>query len=148
MNIFKSVICHDYTVLRAQKRAIQLKTNGLHMVGMAWVANILSIAGLVVIYYLASERRNELYDLLFELHYWEVAGRVGIMIMLALIYFIPFAAFGGKANFLETIQEFAHMPEKEQKAVASKGGNYFYFSLLLLFLIAAVIFYLVKVEGL
>jgi len=147
MNIFKAVICHDYSVLRAQKRAIQVKTNGVHMIGIAWIANVLSIAGIYIMYFLVNNRRNDIYDLLFELHYWELAGRVGIIILLAFVYLISFAVFGGKQTFLSIIQEFSQMEEVRQMAVSRRGGIYFYGSLVVFIVVVASLLYLIKVAG-
>ena len=147
MNIFKAVICHDYSVLRAQKRALQVKTNGVHMIGIAWIANVLSIAGIYIMYFLVNNRRNDIYELLFELHYWELAGRVGIIILLAFVYLISFAVFGGKQTFLSIIQEFSHMDEARQMAVSRNGGIYFYGSLLVFVVVVASLLYLIKVAG-
>ncbi|MBH2003567.1 MAG: hypothetical protein I8H66_02665 [Sphingobacteriia bacterium] len=147
MNIFKAVICHDYSVLRAQKRAIQVKTNGVHMIGIAWIANVLSIAGIFIMYFLVNNRRNDIYDLLFELHYWELAGRVGIIILLAFVYLISFAVFGGKQTFLSIIQEFSQMEEVRQMAVSRRGGIYFYGSLVVFIVVVASLLYLIKVAG-
>ena len=147
MNIFKAIICHDYSVLRAQKRSIQVKTNGIHMIGLVLIANILTIAALALIYFLVNQGRNDIYLVLNELHYWEVAGRVGIIMVLCLIYLIAFAAFGGKQYFLETIHEFISMDEDTQNATTQKGFRYFYGSLFIFFVSVGVLYYLIKVAG-
>lgn len=147
MNIFKAIICHDYSVLRAQKRVINVKTNGVHMIGLTLIANLLTIFGLYLIYFLLNQGRDDIYAILNELHYWEVAGRVGIIMVLALIYVIAFAAFGGKQYFLETINEFINMDENSQYATARRGSRYFYGSLLVFFICVGVLYYLVKVAG-
>ena len=79
MNIFKAIICHDYSVLRTQRQSIQVKTNGIHMIGLTLIANLLTIASIVLIYFLVNEGRENIYFVLNELHYWEIAGRVGII---------------------------------------------------------------------
>lgn len=147
MNIFKAIICQDYSVLRAQKRSIQVKTNGIHMIGLTLIANLLTIVALVLIYFLIIEGRDNIYFVLNELHYWEVAGRVGIIMTLALIYLIAFAAFGGKQYFLETIHEFMSMDENTQNATAQRGSRYFYGSLFIFFICVGVLYYLIKVAG-
>ncbi len=147
MNIFKAIICHDYSVLRAQKSAIHVKTNGIHMIGLVLTANILTIAALIIIYYLFNQGRNEIYLVLNDLHYWEVAGRVGIIMTISLVYLIAFAVFGGKKYFLETIHQFMSMDEDSQNAVTRRGSRYFYGSLLVFFICAAVVYYLIKVAG-
>jgi len=147
MNIFKAVICHDYTVLRVKRGVLHFKTNGVHMIGIAWVANVLSIAGIYIAYFLVNNQRNFVYDILFELHYWELAGRVGMIILLTFIYTISFAAFGGKQTFVETINEFAKLDEAEQIAISRRGGKYFYGSLLLFMLVIGTLLYLTKIAG-
>lgn len=146
MNIFKSVICHDYTVIRAQRQP-QFKTNGVHMLGVCWIANILTIVGIGILYFLLTNRKNDVYDLLFEIHYWELAGRVGIIVLLSIVYLIAFAAYGGKPTFLRIIHEFMELDQESQIAVASKGGRYFYGSLLLFAIVAGTLFYFVKLSG-
>lgn len=117
------------------------------MIGVAWIANVLSIAGIYIAYFLVNNQRNYVYDLLFELHYWELAGRVGMIILLAFVYSISFAAFGGKQTFVEIINEFAKMDEVKQMSVSKLGGWYFYGSLLLLMLVIGTLLYLTKVAG-
>ena len=147
MNIFKAIICHDYTVLRAQNRSIQVKTNGIHMIGLTLIANFLTIAALFLIYFLANEGKNDLYFVLNELHYWEIAGRVGIIMILAFVYLIAFAAFGGKQYFLETIREFISMDENTKYATSQKGARYFYGSLFVFFICLGILYYYIKVAG-
>jgi len=147
MNIFKAIICHDYSVLRAQKRSVQVKTNGIHMIGLTLIANFLTITALLLIYFLMNEGRENIYFVLNELHYWEVAGRVGIIMTLAFVYLISFAAFGGKQYFLETIHEFTSMDENTQFATSKKGSRYFYGSLFVFFICIGVLYYLTKVAG-
>ncbi|MCA6441308.1 MAG: hypothetical protein IM562_01905 [Chitinophagaceae bacterium] len=146
MNIFKSVICHDYTVIRAQRQP-QFKTNGVHMIGVCWIANTLSLVGIGILYFLLAKRKNDVYDLLFEIHYWELAGRVGIIVLLSIIYLIAFAAYGGKATFFRIIHEFMELDQEAQIAVARKGGRYFYGSLLVFAVVAGILFYFVKLGG-
>jgi hypothetical protein len=146
MNVFKSVICHDYTVIRA-KRQPQVKTNGVHMIGVCWIANMLTVAGIGMLYFLLTNRKNDVYDLLFEIHYWELAGRIGIIILLAFIYLIAFAAYGGRTTFLRIIHEFMNMEEEKQAMVTQKGGWYFYGSLALCVLVGGILYYVVKVAG-
>jgi hypothetical protein len=147
MNIFKSVICHDYSVVRAQRKAIQFKTNGVHMIGLAWIANILSVAGIYIIYFLVNNRRIDIYDLLYELHYWELAGRVGIIILLAMVYLVAFAAYGGRQTFLSIIHQFMDQDENHQRVASFKGGLYFYCSMVLVISVVSALFYLIKVAG-
>ncbi|MGL6069258.1 MAG: hypothetical protein ACRC0I_10875, partial [Sediminibacterium sp.] len=60
----------------------------MHMLGVCWIANILTLVGISILYFLLTNRKNDVYDLLFEIHYWELAGRVGIIVLLSIIYLI------------------------------------------------------------
>lgn len=147
MNVFKCIICHDYSVARAQTQTVRVKSNGVHMIGIMLIANVLSASGIYIIYFLLNNGRNDIYFILNELHYWEVAGRVGIIMILSLVYLLAFAAFGGRQYFLSTIHKFMAMDEQAMEAVSSTGGRFFYSSLLVFFIIAGTLFYLVKVAG-
>lgn len=144
MNIFEAVICHDYTVLRTHRQAITYKTNGVHMIGLAWICNILSITGLGIVYFLLNNQKSEVYDMLFEIHYWELAGRVGIVIFLAFIYLLSFGAYGGKYIFMDIIKRFTHLEEDQKMVVARKGGRYFYISLFFFVIVGSILLYMVK----
>ncbi len=147
MNVFKKIICNDYSVERAQNQKIRVKSNGVHMIGIMLIANVLSLCGIVITYYLIFKGRDEIYFILNELNYWEVAGRIGIIMILALLYLISFAAFGGRQYFLSTINEFVSMKETEQEEIVKSGRRLFYGSLFLFLIIAGTLFYLVKVAG-
>lgn len=148
MNIFKAVICHDYTVLRAQRKSHFVKTNGVHMIGVSWVANVLTIVGISILYLLLTKPKRDVVDLLDQFHYWELAGRVAIIILLAFVYIFSFAFFGGKAFFLRTIHEFIALDYSDQVKVAKRGGSYFYGSLIIFALVAGALFYIVRVSEL
>lgn len=144
MNIFESVICHDYTVVRTHREILAVKTNGVHMVGLVWVCNVLTLMGLGIIYLLLSNQSSEVYEVLALIRYWELAGRLGIFIFFALVYFMSFGAYGGKAIFVDIIRRFSKLEEEEKHTVVKKGGRYFYLSLLSFFIVSGVIVYLMK----
>ena len=144
MNIFESVICHDYTVVRTHREILAVKTNGVHMVGLAWVCNVLTLIGLVIVYLLLTNQSTEVYDVLASIRYWELAGRLGILIFLAMVYFMSFGAYGGKAIFLDIVRRFSKLEEEEKHAVAKRGGRYFYLSLLSFLIVSGVVVYLIK----
>lgn len=144
MNIFEAVICHDYSVIRSERQSITYKTNGVHMIGLAWICNVLSILGLTIIYLLLQNRKQAIYDFLFEIHYWELAGRVGILIGIAFIHLLSFGAYGGRRIFKDIIKRFNQLQEAEKIAISKRGGWYFYFSLCLFLLVGGVVFYMAK----
>lgn len=144
MNIFESVICHDYTVVRTHREMLALKTNGIHMVGLAWVCNVLTLLGIGIVYLLLTNQSDQVYEILALIRYWEIAGRLGILIFLAIVYSMSFGAYGGKAIFVDIIKRFSKLEEAEKHAVARRGGMYFYFSLLLFFIVSGTVVYLIK----
>ncbi len=145
MNIFEAVICHDYSVMRTERQSITYKTNGVHMIGLAWICNVLTIAGLAVISFLFLNRKQDIYDLLFEIHYWELAGRVGILIALAFIHILSFGAYGGKKIFVNIIKRFSNMDLEQKNEISRKGGRYFYTSLCTFIIVGGVVFYMFKI---
>ncbi|TAH06662.1 MAG: hypothetical protein EAZ13_08795 [Sphingobacteriia bacterium] len=145
MNIFEAVICHDYSVMRTERQSITYKTNGVHMIGLAWICNVLTVFGIAIISFLLLNRKQDIYDLLFEIHYWELAGRVGILIALAFIHILSFGAYGGKRIFMDIIKHFNSLGVEEKKAVSLKGGRYFYFSLFCFLIVGGTVFYMVKI---
>jgi|SRR5574343_567385 len=144
MNIFESVICHDYTVVRTHREMLAIKTNGIHMVGLAWVCNVLTLLGLGIVYLLLTNQSDQVYEILALIRYWELAGRLAILIFLAIVYFMSFGAYGSKAIFVDIIKRFSKLEEEEKHAVARRGGRYFYFSLLFFFIVAGIVVYLIK----
>ncbi|WP_439505200.1 hypothetical protein [Sediminibacterium sp.] len=144
MNLFESVICYDFSVGRTQNEKTLIKTNGVHMIGLAWVCNVLSLMGLGIIYLYLSKQSNEIYDFLAMIRYWELAGRIGLIIFLLLVYSMSFGAYGGKVIFLNIIRRFHSMDENEKNLVVTRGGRYFYISLISFFIIAGVVVYLSK----
>ncbi len=145
MNIFEAVICHDYSVMRTERQSITYKTNGVHMIGLAWICNVLTVSGIAIIAFLLLNRKQDIYDLLFEIHYWELAGRVGILITLAFIHMLSFGAYGGKRIFMNIIKRFSSMDLEQKNAVSKKGGRYFYTSLCCFLVVGAMVFYMLKI---
>lgn len=144
MNLFESVICYDYTIARTHNEIKSIKTNGMHMLGLAWVCNVLSLMGMGIVYLFLTKQSTEIYDFLAYIKYWELAGRIGLIIFLVLIYSMSFGAYGGKIIFLNIIRRFHSMDEIEKNLVVAKGGRYFYGSLFTFFIIAGVVVYLSK----
>ena len=69
---------------------------------------------------------------------------ITILIFLALVYFMSFGAYGGKAIFLDIVRRFSKLEEEEKHAVAKRGGRYFYLSLLSFLIVSGVVVYLIK----
>lgn len=144
MNLFESVICYDYTIARTHNEIKSIKTNGVHMLGLAWVCNVLSLMGMGIVYLFLTKQSTEIYDFLAYIKYWELAGRIGLIIFLVLIYSMSFGAYGGKIIFLNIIRRFHSMDEIEKNLVVARGGRYFYGFLFTFFIIAGVVVYLSK----
>lgn len=144
MNLFESVICHDYGMSRAARGYTGYKTNGIHMVGICWVANFLTLLGGAVIYFVLNQKIYDLYEILAALHYWEAAGRIVLIIILLCIHMMAFAAYGGKVFFRDIVHRFVALEPDDQKAVVQRGGMYFYFSVTAFFIVLGVLAVLIR----
>jgi len=123
MNIFKSLICLDYYNLRIQNRTREAGTGSVHRIGIVWICNLLTMLGGYLIYFRLNNSREVVYELLFQMHYYELAGRVSIMVLLSIIYLIAFTIYGDKYYIQRTIKEYISLPlevqEKSPKEQAS-----------------------------
>lgn len=144
MNIFKSLICLDYYNLRLQNRVREAKKGSVHRIGIAWICNILSALGGYFIYFKLHNQPDVVYDTLFQLHYYEIAGRISMMVILSIIYLIAFTIYGDKETFEQTIMEFLKKTPEQQEKIANRASRYFNFSVLLFLTITGVIIYLFK----
>jgi hypothetical protein len=127
-----------------QNRVREAKKGGVHRIGIAWICNILSIIGGYFIYFRLNNQPEVVYDTLFELHYYEIAGRVSMMVILSIIYLIAFTIYGDKETFEKSIMEFLKKTPEQQEKIANRASRYFNYSLLLFLIIIGVIVYLFK----
>jgi hypothetical protein len=96
------------------------------------------------IYFKLHNQPDVVYDTLFQLHYYEIAGRVSMMVILSIIYLIAFTIYGDKETFEKTILEYLKQTPEQQEKIANRASRYFNFSVLLFLTITGVIIYLFK----
>lgn len=146
MHIFSSLICLDYYNLRLQSRTREAKTGGVHRIGIAWICNVLTPIGAYFIYFKLNNESDVVYDTLFRLHYYELAGRIGIIIILAIIYMIAFTIYGDKKYLQKTIKQYLTYSDEKQAAIAKRASYYFSISLFLFIAVVVTLVYLFKVQ--
>lgn len=144
MNIFKALICLDYYNLRRQNRAREAGSGSVHRIGIAWICNILTLIGGYFIYFKLHNQPDVVYDTLFQLHYYELAGRVIMIVILTIIYLIAFTIFGDRHTIQTTLKKYISLEPEVQEKIATKAKRYFNISLLLFCLIAFTLVYLFK----
>jgi hypothetical protein len=146
MNIFKALICLDYYNLRIQNRTREAGTGSVHRIGIAWICNILSVAGCYFIYFKLHNQPDVVYDTLFELHYYELAGRVIMMVLLTIIYLIAFTIYGDKTTIQSTLKTYISLPSEQQEKIAKYASRYFSTSVLVFLTIVGTLVYLFKIQ--
>lgn len=146
MNIFKSLICLDYYNLRIQNRAREAGTGSVHRIGIVWICNILTLIGAYFIYFKLHNQPDVVYDTLFELHYYELAGRVSMIVILSIIYLIAFTIYGDKQTVNSTIKAYILLPHEQQERIARKASIYFIISILLFVITVGILIYLFKIQ--
>ncbi|MEI8075204.1 MAG: hypothetical protein WCH78_10685 [Bacteroidota bacterium] len=146
MNIFKSLICLDYYNLRLQNRAKEASTSSVHRIGIAWICNILTIIGGYFIYFRLHNQPELVYDKLYEWHYYELAGRVIILVLLTIIYLIAFTVYGDKTTIQSTLKYYVSLPSERQEKIARNASRYFIISFLLFTAVAITLLYLFKIK--
>ena len=144
MNIFKALICLDYYNLRRQNRAREAGSGSVHRIGIAWICNILTLIGGYFIYFKLHNQPDVVYDTLFQLHYYELAGRVIMIVILSIVYLIAFTIFGDKQTIQTTLKKYISLEPEVQEKIAKKGKRYFNISLLLFCMVATILVYLFK----
>lgn len=146
MNIFKSLICLDYYNLRIQHRTREVSTGSVHRIGIAWICNLLSVIGMYFIYFKLHNQPDVVYDILFQLHYYELAGRVSMIVILSIIYLIAFTIYGDKATVRDTIKQYLSYSDAKQTAIAKRASIYFNISVLLFLIVVGTLVYLFKIQ--
>lgn len=146
MNIFKALICLDYYNLRIQNRTREAGTGSVHRIGIVWICNILTIVGSYFIYFKVHNQPDVVYDTLYQLHYYELAGRVIMLVLLTIIYLIAFTIYGDKATIQSTLKTYIGLPSDQQERIAKNASRYFGISILIFLVITGMLIYLFKIQ--
>lgn len=146
MNIFKALICLDYYNLRIQHRTREIGSSSVHRIGIAWICNTLTLIGGYFIYFKLHNQSDVVYDTLSELHYYVLAGRVIMMVLLSIIYLLAFTIYGDKNTIQSTLKTFVSLLPEQQERIAKNANRYFTISWVLFLLVASIIVYLFKIQ--
>jgi hypothetical protein len=146
MNIFKALICLDYYNLRMQHRTREIGSGGVHKIGIAWICNTLTIIGGYFIYFKLHNQSDVVYDTLSELHYYVLAGRAIMIVLLSIIYLLAFTIYGDKNTLQSTLKIFVGLDLEQQERIAKNANKYFRVSLILFLIVACIIVYLFKIQ--
>jgi uncharacterized metal-binding protein len=146
MNIFKALICLDYYNLRIQHRTRELSSGSVHRIGIAWICNTLTLIGGYFIYFKLHNESDVVYDTLSELHYYALAGRVIMIVILSIIYLLAFTIYGDKNTIQSTLKTFVSLEPERQERIAKNANRYFTISWILFLIVASLILYLFKIQ--
>jgi hypothetical protein len=146
MNIFKALICLDYYNLRLQHRTRETGSGGVHKIGIAWICNTLTLIGGYFIYFKLHNQSDVVYDTLSGLHYYVLAGRAIMLVLLSIVYLLAFTIYGDKNTIQSTLKTFVSLELWEQERIAKNANWYFRLSWILFLLVAGIIVYLFKIQ--
>jgi hypothetical protein len=146
MNIFKALICLDYYNLRMQHRTRETGSGGVHKIGIAWICNTLTVIGGYFIYFKLHNQSDVVYDTLSGLHYYVLAGRAIMLVLLSIIYLLAFTIYGDKSTIQTTLKTFIGLEQWEQEKIANNANWYFRLSWILFLIVAGIIVYLFKIQ--
>jgi hypothetical protein len=102
--------------------------------------------GSYFIYFKLHNHPDVVYDTLYELHYYELAGRVIIMVLLSIIYLIAFTIYGDKTTIQTTLKTYIALPTERQERIAKNARRYYIISLLLFLATVGTLVYLFKIQ--
>jgi hypothetical protein len=145
MNIFKALICLDFYHLRMQHRTKETGSGGVHKIGIAWICNTLTLIGGYFIYFKLHNQSDVVYDTLSELHYYVLAGRAIMIVLLSIIYLLAFTIYGDKNTVQSTLKTYVSLELWEQERIAKNANRYFTISWILFLIVAIITFYLFKI---
>jgi hypothetical protein len=146
MNIFKALICLDYYNLRLQHRTREIGSGGVHKIGIAWICNTLTLIGGYFIYFKLHNQSDVVYDTLSELHYYVIAGRAIMIVLLSIVYLLAFTIYGDKLSIQTTLKTFVGLDPEQQERIAKNANLYFRTSLILFLVITCITVYLFKIQ--
>ena len=146
MNIFKALICLDYYNLRMQHRTRETGSGGVHKIGIAWICNTLTVIGGYFIYFKLHNQSDVVYDTLSGLHYYVLAGRAIMLVLLCIIYLLAFTIYGDKSTIQTTLKTFIGLEQWEQEKIAKNANWCFRLSWILFLIVSGIIVYLFKIQ--
>lgn len=139
MTVFGSIIAHNFLWCQYRNRPTLAKTQGPMMVGLVWVANVLTFYGYYIYTNLVAFKEKDpeyLYRLMWEwLHAFKLSFVLGALLVFLLSYFL----YRIRGVYNNIIIELLSKPTEKQHAISKLGKRYFYGSLVILVIVYVVL---------
>ena len=148
MTVFGSVIAHNFLWCQFRNRPGLAKTQGPLMVGIAWVANALSLFGLYLYTQMDFYRFKDPVVLNRMMWEWLQAFKLSLFLGSLLVFLLGYFFYRIRPVYQHIITETLSHPEEKQKRIAKRGLRYFIGSLLLVVLIYGILAWLFVQWGL
>jgi hypothetical protein len=132
MTVFGAIISHNYLWSQYRQRVGLAKTQGPMMVGIVWVANVLTFYGYYIYTKLVAYKGRDPEYLYRLMHEWLQAFKLSFVIGAIFIFLLSYFLYRIKGVYNNIIVELLSKNEEKQIRVAQLGRNYFYGSLFVL----------------
>lgn len=132
MTVFGAIISHNYLWCQYRQRVGLAKTQGPMMVGIVWVANVLTFYGYYIYTNLVAYKGRDPEYLFRMMHEWLQAFKLSFVLGALLVFLLSYFLYRIKGVYNNIIVELLSKDEGKQKKVAKLGKSYFYGSLLVL----------------
>jgi hypothetical protein len=142
MTVFGSIIAHNYLWCQYRNRPTLAKTQGPMMVGLIWVANVLTFYGYYIYTNMVAFKEKDpeyLHRMMWEwLHAFKLSFVLGALLVFLLSYFL----YRIRGVYSNIIVELLSKSTEKQQAISKLGKRYFYGSLFILLVVYAVLAWL------
>lgn len=139
MTVFGSIIAHNYYWCQYRKRTTLAKTQGPMMVGLVWVANVLTVYGCYIYTYLVAFKEKDPEYLNRMMWEWLNAFKLSFVIGAIFIFLLSYFFYRIKGVYNHVIADFLSKTELKQQSISKLGQRYFYGSFIFLVIAYAVL---------
>ncbi len=132
MTVFGAIISHNYLWCQYRQRVGLAKTQGPLMVGIVWVANVLTFYGYYIYTNLVTFKEKDPEYLNRIMWEWLNAFKLSFVIGALLVFLLSYFLYRIRGVYNNIITELLSKEANKQKKVAKLGKTYFYGSLIVL----------------
>ncbi len=132
MTVFGAIISHNYLWCQYRQRIALAKTQGPMMVGIVWVANVLTFYSYYIYTNLVTYKGRDPEYLYRMMHEWFQAFKLSFVVGSLFVFLLSYFLYRIKGVYNNILVELLSKDEEKQKRVAKLGKRYFYGSLLIL----------------
>jgi len=132
MTVFGAIISHNYLWCQYRQRIGLAKTQGPMMVGIVWVANVLTFYSYYIYTNLVTYKGRDPEYLYRMMHEWFQAFKLSFVVGSLFVFLLSYFLYRIKGVYNNILVELLSKDEEKQKRVAKLGKRYFYGSLLIL----------------